>query len=70
MLPEDMRSLERCELVQQCFSRLTEPERGVEILQHLTINERKDVEKKLGMVAIAFTHNNATGFYKLDPKSC
>ena len=66
MLPEDMRSLERCELVQQCFSRLTEPERGVEILQHLTINERKDVEKKLGMVAIAFTHNNATGFYKLD----
>jgi hypothetical protein len=66
MLPEDSRTNERCELVKQCFSRLTEPERAIEMLHMLTINERKQVEKKLGVQAIAFTKNNATGKYKLD----
>ncbi len=66
MLPEDSRTLERCELVKQCFSRLTEPERAIEMLYLLTINERKQVEKKLGVQAMAFTKNNATGKYKLD----
>ena len=66
MMPEDSRSLERCELVKQCFSRLTEAERAMEMLQLLTINERKLVEKKLGLQAITFTKNNATGKYRLD----
>lgn len=66
MLPEDSRTLERCELVNQCFSRLTEPERAIEMLYLLTINERKQVEKRLGVQAMAFTKNNATGKYKLD----
>ena len=66
MLPEDSRTLERCELVKQCFSRLTEPERAIEMLYLLTINERKQVEKKLGVQAMAVTKNNATGKYKLD----
>lgn len=65
-LPEDSRSLERCELVKQCFSRLTEAERAVELLTLLTVNERKAVEKKLGLAAINFTKNNATGKYVLD----
>jgi hypothetical protein len=65
-LPEDSRSLERCELVKQCFSRLTEAERAVEMLELLTINERQAVEKKLGLAAITFTKNNATGRYVLD----
>jgi len=65
-LPEDTRSLERCELVKQCFSRLTEAERAMEMLQLLTINERQAVEKKLGLAAITFTKNNATGKYVLD----
>ena len=66
ILPDDSRALERCELVQQCFSRLTEPERAIELLQLLTIRERKEVERKLGVAAIMFTKNNATGKYKLD----
>ena len=66
MLPEDTRSAERCELVQQSFSRLTESERAVELLHLLTINERKEVERKLGAAAITFTKNNATGKYRLD----
>jgi hypothetical protein len=66
MLPENSRKIERCELIKQCFSRLTEPERAIEMLHLLTINERKEVEQKLGVQALAFTKNNATNRYKLD----
>jgi hypothetical protein len=66
MLPETSRKMERCELIKQCFSQLTEPERAIEMLHLLTINERREVEQKLGVQALTFTKNNATNKYKLD----
>ena len=57
MLPEDSRTLERCELVKQCLSRLTEPERAIEMLYLVTIKEAKKDKKKHGQKSMDITKN-------------
>ena len=62
-------SEERVTLVARLYLRMVDKENNSKLLDRLNAEERVTVEEMLGIVAMEFDANNATGYHRLDLKN-
>jgi hypothetical protein len=62
-------SEERVTLVARLYLRIVDKENNSKLLDRLNAEERATVEEMLGIVAMRFDANNATGYHRLDLKN-